>query len=144
MNASYEASLGIPELDERFARVFGHFNAVKKAQTEEGSWNDIHFELATLNRDLEICFSVEEALMRIHDCPGADEHRREHIELLDSVHALERASLTTGLTEKMVGASYAATMAHHLTQDRRHVDCLTRRKLVVVRSEEHTSELQSH
>ena len=137
MKASYETStavaLGIPELDERFTRAFAHFDAVKKAQTEEGSWNDIHFEIATLNRDLEICFSVEEALMRIHDCPGSDEHRREHLELLESVHALERASLTTGLTEKMVGSAYAATMAHHLTRDRRHIECLTRRKLVVVR-----------
>ena len=133
MKVAYKETLGIPELDERFFRVFGHFDSVKKAQTEEGSWNDIHFELATLNRDLEICFSVEEALMRIHDCPDSDEHRLEHAELLKGVHALERASLTTGLTEKMVGSAYAATMAHHLTKDRRHVDCLTRRKLVLVR-----------
>ena len=88
--------------------------AQKKAQTEEGSWNDIHFELATLNRDLEICFSVEEALMRIHDCPGADEHRREHIELLDSVHALERASLTlrsTVWTMPLTSAFWRQSMA---------------------------------
>lgn len=126
MKWAHQELLGIPELDERYQRVFARFATVKQTQAEGRCWNDVHFELASLNRDLEICFSVEEALMRIHDCPELEEHRQEHAELLENVHALERASLTTGLTEKLISAAFAATMGHHLTQDRRQVRYLAK------------------
>lgn len=121
MKWAYQDSLGIPELDDRHKRVFEHFARVKKIQAEGGCWNDVHFELATLNSELKLCFAVEETLMRIHDYPDCERHKKEHAELLLSVQMLERATLTSGLTGKMIGTVFASTMGHHLTQDQRYV-----------------------
>ena len=129
MKWEYQGSLGVPELDERLNRAFERFALVKRTQAEGGCWNDVHFELATLSAELELCFTVEEALMRIHDYPDRERHSQEHAELLQSVQALERATLTTGLTGKMIGAAFAATMGHHLTQDRRYVRHLSKSKM---------------
>ena len=121
MTWEYQDTVGIPELDERHSRVFERFASVKKTQAEGGCWNDVHFELATLSAELELCFTLEEALMRIHGYPDCERHREEHAELLLSVQALERATLTNGVTGKMIAAAFAAAMGHHLTQDRRYV-----------------------
>jgi uncharacterized membrane protein YsdA (DUF1294 family) len=40
------------------------------------------------------------------------------------MRAMERATLTSGLTEGMIGTAFAATMKHHLTQDRRYARTL--------------------
>ena len=121
MKWEYQDSLGVPELDERLSRVFERFASVKKTQAEGGCWNEVHFEIATLSSELELCFTLEEALMRIHDYPDCERHKEEHAELLQGVQALERATLTTGLTGAMIGTAFAAAMGHHLTQDRRYV-----------------------
>jgi hypothetical protein len=43
------------------------------------------------------------------------------MDLRSSLEAMEKANLTSGLTEKMIRAAFAATMQHHLTQDRHYV-----------------------
>lgn len=120
MKWEYQDSVGIPELDVRLDRVFQRFASVKENQAEGGCWNEVYSELATLKAELEFCFAVEEALMRIHDYPDGERHRNEHAELLQGVLALERAALTNALTGKMIGTFIAAAVGHHLTQDRRH------------------------
>lgn len=128
MKWEYQGSLGVPELDERLNRAFERFASVKRTLAEGGCWNELHSELATLNAELAFCFAVEEALMRIHDYPDGERHREEHAELLRSVQALERATLTNGLTAKKLGEAFAAAIGHHLTHDRRHARHLPKAK----------------
>jgi hemerythrin-like metal-binding protein len=111
-------ALRIPELDEQHKLVFERFVLVKESMAKGRGWNEMHLALATLIKSFEFCAAVEEALMRIHGFPGGERHKREHVELLESLHELERANLTTGVTEKMIGSTFASTMKHHLTQDR--------------------------
>jgi len=124
MKWTYDGAVGIPELDEQHKHVFERFAFVKEAMARGGGWNDMHSALAILIKDLEFCSAVEEALMRIHDYPGRERHKKEHVDLLQSLHAMEKAALTTGLTEEMIGTAFAAAMKHHLTQDRRHAGYL--------------------
>jgi len=112
-------SVGIPALGEEHNRVFERFVCVKQAMAKGSDWNDIHLAVASLIKSFEFCAALEEALMRIHDYPGREHHEQEHADLLQSLHALEKANLTTGLTQKMIGSTFASTMKHHLTQDRR-------------------------
>lgn len=116
-----DCSVGIPELDERHQDVFERFALVKETMAKGGGWNDMHSALATLIKRFEFCSAVEEALMRIHHYPGCEGHKQEHAELLLGLRAMEKATLTTGLTEKMIGTTFAATLKHHLTQDRPYV-----------------------
>ncbi len=120
MKRTYSDSVGIPELDEHHKHMFERLVFVKETMAKGGGWNDMHSALAILIKDFEFCFAVEEALMRIHDYPERERHKKEHLDLLQSLHAMEKAALTTGLTEKMIGTAFAATMKHHLTQDRRN------------------------
>ncbi|MCX7140227.1 MAG: hypothetical protein NT123_03835 [Proteobacteria bacterium] len=120
MKRPNEHSVEIPELDEQHKHVFERFVFVKDTLANGGGWNDTHAALATLITRFEFCSSVEEALMQIHDYPDCECHKKEHAELLQNLHAMEKATLTTGLTEKMIGTAFAATMKHHLTQDRRY------------------------
>ncbi len=120
MNWAYDGSVGIPELDERHKRLFERFAFIKNILVEGGGWNDIHSELAVLIKDLESCFAVEEVLMRIHEFPDVDSHIREHFGLLQTIREMEKANLSNELTANMLGAALAATMVHHLTQNRRY------------------------
>ena len=120
MKRTNHHSTGIAELDVQLGHVFDRFVFVKDTMARGGGWNDTHAALATLITRFEFCSAVEEAVMRIHDYPESDSHRKEHAKLLLSLHDMERAALTTGLTEEMIGAAFAATMKHHLTQDRRY------------------------
>lgn len=120
MKTTYDGSVGVPELDERHKRLFERFALIKNILAEGGGWNEIHAELVILVKDLEFCFAVEEALMRIHQFPDFDSHITEHAGLLQTFRELERANLSNGLTANMLGAALAATMVHHLTQNRRY------------------------
>jgi len=126
MKWTYDGAIGIPELGERHKHMFERFVLVKDTMVEGGNWNDMHSALAILIKDLEFCFAVEEALMRIHDYPECERHMEEHVELLQSLHAMEKAALTNGLTDKMIGTAFAATMKHHLVQDRRYARSVPR------------------
>ena len=132
MKWAYSDSLGVPELDERLSRAFERLAGIKEIREKGGSWSEVHAEIGALNAELAFCFAVEEALLRIHDCPDGERHREEHAELLQDMRALERATLTNGLTDKMIGTAYAAAVGHHLTQDRRHA-----RYLPGVKASEH-------
>ena len=126
MKRTYNGSVGIPELGERHNHLFERFVLVKDTLVDGVSWNDMHSALAMLIKDLEFCFALEEALMRIHDYPECERHMEEHAELLQSVRVMEKAALTNGLTDKMIGTAFAATMKHHLVQDRRYARSLPR------------------
>jgi len=121
-----DCAVGIPELDKRHNDMFERFVFVKDIMAGGAGWNDVHSALATLIKDFAFCSAVEEALMRIHDYPGYEVHKQEHADLLQSLRAMEKAVLTTGLTEEMIGTAFAATMKHHLTQDRRYSRYLPR------------------
>jgi hemerythrin-like metal-binding protein len=116
-----DCSVGIPELDEQQKHLFDCFVFVKDTLAEGGGWNDMHAALAALTRSFEFCSAVEEALMQIHAYPERECHKNEHMDLRSSLEAMEKANLTSGLTEKMIRAAFAATMQHHLTQDRHYV-----------------------
>ena len=120
MNGSYDSSVGVPELDERHNSLFERFASIRSILAEGRGWNDIHSELVILIRDAELCFAVEEVLMRIHQFPDLESHIAEHAGLLESLRELEKANLSNGLTGSMLGSALAATMAHHLTQNRRY------------------------
>jgi hemerythrin-like metal-binding protein len=113
-------SAGLPDLDEQHKLLFERLVFVKETVARGGDWNDTHAALATLITRFEICTAVEEALMQIHRYPECGPHLKEHADLLLHYHAMRKASLGTGLTEKMIGTAFAATMKHHLTQDRRY------------------------
>jgi hemerythrin len=112
-------SVAIPELDEQHEKVFECFVFVKETMAEGGDWNHLHSALVTLIQRFEFCSAVEEALMRIHDYPECEGHRQEHADLLQTLRAMEKAALSNGLTEKMIGSAFAKAMKHHLMQDRR-------------------------
>ena len=120
MDSTYDGSVGVPELDERHQRLFERFASIKNILVEGGGWNEIHSELLILIKDLEFCFAVEEVLMRIHEFPDFDSHITEHAGLLQTLRELAKANLSNGLTANMLGAALAATMVHHLTQNRRY------------------------
>jgi hemerythrin-like metal-binding protein len=110
----------IPELDQQHKHVFERFVFVKNTLAKGCGWNATHVALATLITRFEFCSAMEEALMQIHDYPDCEGHKKEHADLLQNLHAMQKATLTTGLTEKMIGTAFAAAMRHHLTQDRRY------------------------
>ncbi len=120
MQLAKDYSARMPELDEQHKHVFDRFVFVKDTVARGSGWNITHAALATLITRFEYCSAVEEALMQIHDYPECEDHKKEHADLLLNLHEMERATLTSGLTEKMVGAAFAAAMKHHLTQDRRY------------------------
>jgi hemerythrin-like metal-binding protein len=109
--------LDIPVLDEEHKRVFERFVLVKETMAKGKGWDDLHLALANLIKSFELCAGVEEALMRIHAYPGSERHKKEHADLLLRFQDMEKANLTTGLTEEMIGSTFASTMKHHLTQD---------------------------
>ncbi len=117
MRCTYDGSEGIPELDERRRLMLVRLAFLRKTLAEGGNWNDMHSALSMLVKDFEICFTVEEVLMRIHDYPEYDRHKNDHADLLRSLHTLERAILTNGLTEQMIGDAFEAMINHHLIQD---------------------------
>jgi len=124
MKSADKPSAGISELQRRHKRMFERFVLVKETMAKGRGWDAMHSALATLSKCFESCFAMEEALMRIHDCPGRNGHEKEHADLLQRIHAMEVANLRTGLTEQMIGMAFAATMKHHLTQDRSFARCL--------------------
>jgi hemerythrin len=105
--------------------MFERFVRVKDIMAQGGGWNDMHAALANLTKCVEFCSALEESLMRILHYPECELHAKEHADLLSGLHAMEKANLTSGLTEKMIGQAFAATMKHHLTQDRRYVRSLS-------------------
>src|SRR4030067_3676498 len=113
MKWTYDGAVGIPELDEQHKPVFARFAFVKETMARGAGWNDMHSALAILIKDFEFCSAVEEALMRIHDYPGRERHKKEHVDLLQSLHAMEKAALTTGLTEQMIGTALADAVNTH-------------------------------
>ena len=120
MKRTNDHPAGMPELDEQLKHVFDRFVFVKETLAKGRGWNITHAALATLITRFEYCSAVEEALMRIHDYPDCEGHRKEHADLRRILRSMEKASLTTGLTEQMIGSAFAATLKHHLTQDRRY------------------------
>lgn len=119
MDRLRQGVLGIPALDGQHQALFARFVSIKEIMARGGSWNDLHAALAGLIRCCEFCFAVEEALMQIQAYRDCDAHRQEHQDLLLNLQALERAVLTNALTERLIGAAFAAAMKHHLSQDRR-------------------------
>ena len=124
MKTTYGHTTAVPELDRQHKQLFERFVFVKETLARGGGWNDQHAALQTLIRQFEFCSSLEETLMQIQHYPEREDHRKEHADLLRVMHAMEKAALTTGLTEDMIGTGFAATMKHHLTQDRRYARCL--------------------
>ena len=108
----------LPGLGEHQKKVFERLVLVKETMAKGGGYGDMHFALATLIKSFEYCAAVEEALMLRHGYPGYEPHKKQHVDLLSSLRALETMNLSTGLTEKMIGAAFASMMRHHLTQDR--------------------------
>ena len=124
MKSADNRSVGISELERRHQRLFERFVLVKETMAKGRGWDAMHSALATLIDCFKSCFAMEEALMRIHDCAERKGHEQEHADLLQMIHAMEVANLSTGLTEQMIGMAFAATMKHHLTQDRSYARCL--------------------
>jgi hemerythrin-like metal-binding protein len=124
MKSAYGHTTAVPELDRQHRQLFERFLFVKETMARGGGWNDQHAALQTLIRRFEFCTSLEEALMQIQHYPECEGHRDEHADLLRIMRAMERATLTSGLTEGMIGTAFAATMKHHLTQDRRYARTL--------------------
>lgn len=118
MKCMDDRSAGIPVLDEQHLDVFECFVFVKRTMARGGGWNDTHLALEALIKSFEFCAAVEESLMRIHDYPGYEGHRKEHVDLLLGLREMEKANLSTELTEKMIGSAFASTLKHHLAQDR--------------------------
>jgi len=124
MKTTFGPTAAVPELDRQHRQLFERFVFVKETMARGGGWNDLHAALQTLTQRFEFCSSVEEALMQIQRYPECENHGKEHADLLRTMHAMEKAALTTGLTQNMIGKAFAATMKHHLTQDRRYARTL--------------------
>lgn len=120
MNWTQDCSVGIPELEAQHKRVFDRFVLLKEMLAKGGGWNDLHSALAALIKDFEFCSALEEALMSIHEYGEREHHMKDHLDLMKCLRAMEKTTLTSGLTEKIIGAAFAATMKHHLLEDRRY------------------------
>jgi len=121
-----DRSAGMPMLEEQNRQLLDRFASVKEALDKGGGWNAVHFSIVALIKNFESCAAVEESLMWFHYYPGCAHHKKEHEELLLSLREMQRANLTTGLTKQLIAAAVAATMKHHLTQDRLLVRHLAR------------------
>ena len=105
-------------LEEQHRQLLERFASVKETLEKGLGWNAVYFSLAALIKNFESCAALEETLMWFHNYPGCAHHKQEHEDLLRSLHEMQKANLTTGLTKQTIGAAVASTMNHHLTQDR--------------------------
>ena len=94
-------SVGVDEVDDDHKKLADLANLLNHAVTEGGSAEYIGAILEELIKFAAWHFCHEERLMLMYQYPGAEDHKTEHRELIESAKELQQKFIQTGsLDEK--------------------------------------------
>ncbi len=84
-----QLSVGVPEIDRQHRKLLELFNALDEALARGDAARMVRPLLSELASYTRYHFSTEQDLMRLHRCPGLDEHVAMHDEFTAKIHHLE-------------------------------------------------------
>jgi hemerythrin-like metal-binding protein len=87
---SEQLGVGVPEIDRQHQKLLELFNALEDALGRGDAARMVRPLLAELVSYSKYHFSTEQNLMRLHRCPGTDEHVAAHDEFTAKIHRLEQ------------------------------------------------------
>ncbi len=102
MKWKQEFSVGIQEIDEQHKTLADCVTSVETSVVGRERWLEVHSALIRAADFARIHFAVEESLMRIHACPGLEEHIAAHRRFSNHLEELKHKSLTVDVSEEMI------------------------------------------
>lgn len=93
---------GISEIDAQHMTLFDLLTRLEAAIGTSSSWAAVHFALVELTDYVRIHFTVEEALMRLHDYPELDQHIAQHHEFVSVLARLKREAILSDIGHEVV------------------------------------------
>jgi len=90
---------GIDEIDDQHREIEDVANALIEAVNAKDKWHIVHYMVVRLYELLRFHFAVEESVMRIVGFTEAEEHKRVHREILQTVERIKAATLDPNASE---------------------------------------------
>ncbi len=92
---------GIKEIDDQHQVLFDVLARLEQAVGTEDKWSAVHFALVELTNFVAIHFTVEEALMRLHDYPDINAHIASHRAFSAALADIKKHSIRQDVSEAM-------------------------------------------
>lgn len=122
---------GIKEIDEQHQVMFEVIARLEQAVSAEDKWSAVHFALVELNSYVTIHFTVEEALMRLHDYPKLDAHIASHRAFSAALADIKNHSIRDDVSEAMTTLVKTWLVQHIGKEDLAYVPHLRSSRLSV-------------
>jgi len=98
MDWQVKYSVGIEEIDRHHQMFFEYFRRLDEAIKAGKGWSGPYYLIEQLHEYAKFHFAVEEAMMRMHGYPKAEQHAAIHRSFIDNIVTLEKKALNNDLT----------------------------------------------
>jgi hemerythrin-like metal-binding protein len=131
MRSPDDLLIGILEIDKQHQVLFEVLGRLEAAVDADEIWSAVHFALVELADFVSVHFTVEEALMRLHDYAELESHIAEHRRFSADLVRLKTLSIRTDVSAEMITLVRTWLVGHIDVTDRAYVQHL--RTAAVVR-----------
>lgn len=133
MRLSAELLTGIGEIDAQHQLLFDSVSRLEGAVAGKERWDAVHYALTDLTDFAHIHFSVEEALMRLHDYPDFEAHLAEHRRFTRKLAEFTERSVRTDVADDMI-EFLRKWLIHHIGEtDKAYLPCLRTHTIAVAK-----------
>lgn len=115
---------GIHEIDRQHQILFDVVARLELAITADEKWSAVHFALVELTGFINVHFTVEEALLRLHGYPCLDAHIAEHRKFSAELAEIKEHSVRGDVSVEMTGFLKSWLVSHIGVTDRAYVSHL--------------------
>lgn len=115
---------GIYEIDQQHQVLFDVLARLEHAVSSDDKWSAVHYALVELTSFVNVHFTVEEALMRLHGYPGLDAHIASHRTFTASLTDLKMRSIREDVSAGMASMLKEWLVGHIGVEDKAYVSHL--------------------
>lgn len=113
-----EYSVGLEEIDSQHKELLDLFSRLMASVNGGRTWSEIHFRIVELRNFADFHFEFEEALMRMFDYPGIDNHANSHRGFFDKLDAIERTSILNQVQDEIIELLFYWLSYHIMSGDK--------------------------
>jgi len=128
-----EYSIGIPEIDDQHKLLLECVARLVEAKSDPDRDLAVYFTLGELEDYVRVHFAVEEALIRMFDCPGREAHAREHSGFVEYLEAMRQSALRRDVRDELADFLRRWLVDHVLVSDRQYAGVLLAHRAGLVR-----------